>query len=204
MISPLVSRGMILYGQAVQNYLDYYSLLVTAQQRAVHLLIEAYNKSGLPESAKRMRETYRNLMTKQEGQFLGELEHLLLAGNSREATRRDRADFIDFTYDHYRVAQSVYAGGLYNSFYAPSPERAAAEELLASAYSFRPDNLLNVANPPQAGGDWGTIYFVDPRYLAYQLQVDALQPSDFMDFVVWAGFYKTAQTVKRGTVPVEP
>jgi hypothetical protein len=135
MVSPLVANGVITYGAAISAYLDYYGHILFAQARAAGLLVEAYNKKGDTNNAKTTHTTYRQLLRSQELDFLNNMEPLYFAATTEGSTWSGRLASIDY----FTVSQAITAQGDSASSYRPTPERAAAEDLLASAYALLPN-----------------------------------------------------------------
>jgi hypothetical protein len=135
MVSPLVSNGVITYGQAISAYLDYYGHILFAQARAAALLVEAYNKKADSKNAKATHTNYRRILQGQEPEFLNNMEPLYFAATTQGSTWSGR----NVGFDYFMVWQAITAQGIYASSYRPTLERQAAEDLLGSAYALLPN-----------------------------------------------------------------
>lgn len=148
MVAPLMTmppflRDKMLFGQTAEQYLNYYTRIAWAQMRAANLLVEAYNQQGNHGEVTTQWQDFKSFMGRQEIPFLVQFEWLLYGVAQQNATwfgleTSPSGTFCSLSYDCASVFQDIFAGGLYYSYYQPTPARAIAEQLLATAYAMGP------------------------------------------------------------------
>jgi hypothetical protein len=129
------------FERAVEEYLNYYTRIVWAQMRAANLLVEDYNQQCNHDEETTQWEDLRSFVIQQEGPFLSQLEQLLYGAAQQNATWFESCPSdtsCSLAYDCGAIFQYMFAGGLYYSHYRPTPARAQAERLLATAVAMAP------------------------------------------------------------------
>jgi hypothetical protein len=137
MVCILVSRGLMDYRDAVDEYLSYYKKLVFAQLTATNLLMEAYNYNKDSGSGVRAFQRYKEIILSQESTCIKWLIPIINAGLVGGANPKSTLKG-SYNYVVYSAASQLnpsYASlSNYTEYHNPSAVLKAAEATLSSLY----------------------------------------------------------------------
>ena len=144
MMIPLINHNKIHYGQAIDNYITYYTKIACAQIRAANLLVEAFNQKKQQPIAKESWITYRNFMTHQEIPFIVNVDKFIYYAMQKNVTWFDKPDASGkimkcYTYSYFTASMSYLASAHWDAYYRPTYEHELVERILANAQAMGPD-----------------------------------------------------------------
>ena len=135
MVAPLIAANKMSFYDAIENYMDYYAIIVYAQMRATVLLVEAYNHKKNPPLAKQTWDDYRKFVDQQELYFVTYLDVFAASELSKWRTTIYISNVPFVAVD---ARQSFFAGSSFG-WHQPTSLHQQAEALLAYAQSMGPD-----------------------------------------------------------------